>query len=140
MAIDENAIAREAQLAVRQEIDRRNIPLKLIASKADVPLSTLLDWFPAGKEPKIMSLANFGKLTRALPAEILSLLLPDDFHLVHSPGELDHAAISHDCTDYLATKNDAHHPDSPAGVAICPEREAPVLDCKVIQLVGKVRA
>lgn len=138
MATDENAIAREAQLAVRQEIDRRNIPLKLIASKADVPLSTLLDWFPAGKEPKIMSLANFGKLTRAIPADVLSLLLPDGFALVRVPEHFDHDEIADSFAAYLHEKNAAHHPESEAGRDLG-QKETERLNSCVVQLPIKGR-
>lgn len=115
---NENAIVKSAQSAIRTELDRRGIALKLIASKADVPYSTLVSWFPnpcGGKEPQIMGLDGLYKLAGHIPDELLSLLLPDTRHIVSAPEGVDYDEFARGCRSYLQAKDDAHHPNSPAG-------------------------
>lgn len=139
---DENMIVRERQQAIRREMDRRGISLKQVQFDGGwETVSTVASYFPqeGGKDPATMSVAALFRLltTKALPAELLSLLLPDDFAIVQIPSAIDHDDVERACRDFLATKGEAHHPDSPAGrdIADC---EGRTLDCKVIQLRGKV--
>jgi len=135
---DDNTIAREALSAIRLELDARRIPLKVCASKAGVSYSTFLSWFPAGGTPQIPSLAALPGLARALPGDLLSLLIPDGFHFVPDPQGLDYDEFAAGCRAFLDAKDRAHHPDSPAGreLSDC-ERQA--LDAKVVMLpVGRV--
>lgn len=133
---DENAIMREALLEVRRELDVRGLHLKVCASKARVSYSTFLSWFPAGGTPQIPSLAALPGLARALPGDLLSLLIPDGFHFVPDPQGLDYDEFAAGCRAFLDAKDRAHHPESPAGreLSDC-ERQA--LDAKIVMLPVK---
>jgi hypothetical protein len=130
---DENAIMRDTQLQVRQELDRRKIPLKLVASKAGVPMSTFMSWFPADGKPQLMSIADLNKLCRALPLDLASLFMPDNIMIVDVPEGINHNDLARHAHDYLQTKTNAHDPDSEAGVEIGPNEQAE-LDNKAARL------
>ncbi|MEM9085332.1 MAG: hypothetical protein AAGB23_05365 [Pseudomonadota bacterium] len=122
----ESEIVRAAQLAIRAELDRRGIPLKVVASKAGVSMSTFLSWFPLDVKPQVMGLHGFAKLHGALPEDLLSLLLPDGFEVVRLPEGVDHDEFAEHCRAYLARKAEAHRADSPKGPALS--------DCEVADL------
>lgn len=130
---DETTIMRETLLAIRQELDKRGAVHKVLAAKAGVGTTTWFSWFPAAGTPQVPSLAALPGLARALPSDLLSLLVPDGFHVVPDPEGLDYDDFAAGCRAYLDAKDRAHHPDSPAGrdIADC-EREE--LDAKVVQL------
>jgi hypothetical protein len=130
---DENTITREALLEIRRELDVRSIPLKVCASKANVSYSTFLSWFPAAGTPQVPSLAALPGLARALPSDLLSLLVPDGFHIVPDPSGLDYDDFAAGCRAYLDAKDRAHHPDSPAGRDLA-ESEQAELDTKIAYL------
>lgn len=139
---DAETIVRERQKAIRREIDRRGIAMKAIAMDGGWDsTSTVLSYFPADQhaQPAVMSVASLFRLFDALPTDLLSLLLPDGYAIVQVPEGIDHDDLERGCRDFLATKGEAHHPDSPAGRDIAP-CEAKALDAKVVQLRGKVRA
>ena len=133
---DENAIMRETLLAIRLELDRRYIPMKVCAGKAGVSYSTWLSWFPADGTPQVPSLGCLAALSRGLPADLFDMLLPDDFHAARCPKDVDYEAFADGCMAFLAEKQKAHHPDSPGGPAIVDE-ERGALDGKVIPLRGR---
>jgi hypothetical protein len=56
------------------------------------------------------------------------------------PEHANHDDIATDCIDYAGLHARARHPDSPAGVDICPKAEEPELGRMALRLVGKVRA
>ena len=128
---DENTIVRERQLAVRREMDRRGIALKVIALDAGMSYSTLLSYFPGerDKTPATISGAAIFALCGVLPADLISLLLPDGFQIVRAPEAIDHDELADLASDYLATKNAAHHPDSENGRDIGPNEN--------VALIGK---
>lgn len=137
---DENAIMRDALFAIRAELDARRIPLKVCAGKAGVSYSTFLSWFPAPggeREPQIPSLAVLPALARALPGDLLSYLVPDGFHIIPDPSGVDYDDFAKGCREFLACKDDAHHPDSPGGrdLSAC---EQAALNVKVVPLRGRV--
>lgn len=134
---DESTIMRETLHAIRLELDRRRLPLKVCAAKAGVGYSTFLSWFPADGTPQIPSLAYLGGLARALPADLFDLLLPDGFHMAPCPEHVDYDEFAKGCMAFLADKEAAHHPDSPEGrdLADC---EKSKLDMKIVPLRGKV--
>lgn len=136
---DNVTIVRERQLAIRREMDRRGISIKTIAFDAGLPYSTVLSYFPGERErePATLSGAALFALCGAVPADLLSLLLPTGFQIVQAPDAIDHDVLSALATDYLNTKNAAHHPESEAGREIGPgERDA--LDGKVVAMgLGK---
>jgi hypothetical protein len=117
---DENTIVHERQRLIRREMDRRHIAIKAVQFDGgwENP-STVLSWFPADKdkEPQIMSVAGLYRLInrKALPIDLLSIMLPDGFRIVRVPEEVDHDEIATVVHDYLCTKEKAHHPESPAG-------------------------
>jgi transcriptional regulator with XRE-family HTH domain len=135
---DDNAIMKDTLLHIRSEIDARGLHNKVLAGKAGVAVTTWLSWFPGGtREPQVPSLASLAGLARALPTDLLNLLVPDGYHIVKAPDDLDHDKIEDLCRDYVATKAQAHHKDSPAGREIS-DCERSLLDVKVIPLRGKV--
>jgi hypothetical protein len=138
---DENAIMREALLEIRRELIDRSIPLKVCASKAGVSYSTFLSWFPAGGTPQVPSLAALPGLAKALPGDLLSLLVPDGFHVVPDPEGLDYDDFAAGCRSYLDAKDRAHHPESEAGRDLGPGEQSD-LNSKIVQLpiMGKVAA
>lgn len=137
---DDNAIAKETLVAIRDELDARHIPHKVSASKAGVPYSTWLSWFPVAggtKEPQVPSIASLRALSRGLPADLFDMLLPDDFHAARCPKDVNYDDFAAGCMAFLAEKERAHHPDSPGGRDIVSEEHHP-LDMKIIPLRGKV--
>lgn len=134
---DNVAIIRERQLGIRREIDRRSIALKIVAADSRIPYETLLTYFPqdGGREPAQMPAGAIYALCegQALPADLLSLLLPNGWQVVRVPEGIDHDKVAELAADYLATKNATHHPDSEAGRDIGPG-EADTLTGKLVQL------
>lgn len=121
-------IVRERQLAVRREMDRRGIPLKQVQFDSGLSHSTLLSYFPAPggqRDPAVIPATAIYQLAqgRALPLDLMSLLLPAGVVLVRLPDDADHDAACEAMQDYLSDKARAHHPDSPAGreIARCEE-------------------
>jgi len=120
-----DTIVRERQKAVRREIDRRHIAIKAIQYDAGwKEPSTVLSYFPADgeKQPAVMSLAALFRFieTKAIPLELLSMLLPEGYLVIQAPEGVDHDEASRAMVDYLATKEAAHHPASEAGREIGP--------------------
>lgn len=115
---DENTIVRERQKAIRREMDRRGISIKAVQYDGgwETP-STVLSYFPADKDPQTMSVAALYRLIsrKALPIDLLSVMLPDGFRIVRVPEEVDHDEISEVVQNYLQTKERAHHPESEDG-------------------------
>jgi hypothetical protein len=136
---DENTIMRETLIAIRLELDNRRLPLKVCAARAGVSYSTFLSWFPASGTPQIPSLACLPGLARALPGDLLSLLVPDGFHIVPDPTGLDYDDFAAGCIDFAAEHAKARHPLSECGVDIGP-RETDTLNAKIVTLPirGKV--
>lgn len=137
---DNVAIIRARQLAIRREVDRRGIALKAVSYDSGIPYETLLTYFPAegSREPAQIPGGAIYALCEgnALPADLLSLVLPDGWQIVRAPEAIDHDALCEQVVEYLARKQAAHHPESEAGVAIGP-REREELDGKVVQLTAR---
>ena len=125
---DRNEIVRERQSAIRRELDRRGIALKAVAMDAQISYSTLVSYLPqpGGDKPVMMPMGVVYALaeSRALPDDLLSLLLPAGVMLVRVPDGIDHDEIEGACRDFLSTKGAAHHPDSEAGREIGPGEHA----------------
>ena len=134
---DANTIVRERQLVVRREMDRRGISLKAVSLDSGIPYASIVSYFPGEKDraPATINGAVIFALIQgeALPLDLLSLLLPDGFQVVHVPEEIDHDQIEELARDYLATKGRAHQSDSPAGreIAAC---ERTTLNGKAVRL------
>lgn len=134
---DGSSIVKQRQLTIRREMDRRGISLKAASLDSGIPYPTLASYFPADPHADpaqipggaIYSLAA-GK---ALPADLLSLLVPDGWAIIRAPEEIDHDELCDLAAEYVETKVAAHRANSPMGPEIAPcERDA--LDRKVIQL------
>ena len=125
---DNNEIVRQRQSAIRRELDRRGIALKAVSFDSGLSYSTLLSYLPqeGGDKPAMMPMSAVYALaeSRAIPDDLLSLLLPAGCLIVRAPEEIDHYEIVGACRDYLATKGKAHHPESEAGREIGPTEAA----------------
>ena len=116
---DGSEIVLQRQHDVRSEIDRRGFALKVVASKAGIPYNTFCSYFPADSKVKPAQIpggAIFSLIASdALPLDIVSLLMPEGVQIVRADEEIDHDWIEDLCREYLATKAQAHHRESPAG-------------------------
>lgn len=130
---DDNAIMREALLTIRQKLDERGLHLKVCAARGGFSYSTFLTWFPLDGKPQVPSLAASPGLAKALPGDLLSLLVPDGFHIVPDPDGIDYDAFSAGCRAFIDAKDNAHHPESECGRDIGPGEQA-VLDSNVVRL------
>lgn len=135
---DVSTIIRERQLAIRRELDRRQIPLKVIAYDSGIPYPTLCSYFPGGERPPAeMPCSAAFSLCGVIPDDLLNLLCPEGFAVVRVPSGMDYDELSALCHDFTEAKNRAHHPDSEKGRDIGPTEDAE-LSCKVIRLRGRV--
>jgi hypothetical protein len=131
-------IIRDRQRAMRREIDRRQILMKVVAADSGLSYSTLLTYFPAHKDVtpvQIPGSAIFA-LTGHLPADILSLLLPAGHLIVRIPEAIDHDEIAAWAEEYNARKLAAHRADSECQEQIGPT-ERRELDSIVVAFPGK---
>lgn len=133
-----SSIVKQRQLAIRREMDRRNIAMKAVAFDSGIPGPTLASYFPQDQHADPAQIPGGAiyalAASEALPADLLSLLVPDGWLMVKVPEAVDHDTLSQLAQDYLDTKLAAHRHDSPAGPAICPDLEKPDLDGKVARL------
>jgi hypothetical protein len=95
---DNVAIIRARQLGIRRQIDKRGIALKLVAADSGIPYETLLTYFPqeGSREPAQIPGGAIYALCegKALPADLLSLMLPDGWQIVRLPEGIDHDRIA----------------------------------------------
>lgn len=110
-------IIRDRQSAMRRQMDKRHIAMKVVADDSDLCYETLLTYFPADQHKRPVQIPGSAifALTGHLPADILSLLLPDGFQVVRAPEEINHDELADVMAEYLSTKQHAHHPESPDG-------------------------
>lgn len=80
----------------------------------------------------VMGLDKFYKLCGIIPNELLSVMLPAGFELVHIPENLDHDEVMRAIAEYSMAKMDAHRADSPDGEQIS--------DCEDVALRRKFAA
>ncbi len=117
---DESTIVRitlDRQAAMRRELDRRGIAMKVVSQDSGIIYGTLLTYFPADrlKRPAQIPGSAIYALAGHIPEDILSLLMPDGFQVVRAPEEINHDEIAEVMAEYLARKQHAHHPQSPDG-------------------------
>jgi hypothetical protein len=137
MSCDGSRIVKQRQLAIRREMDRRGILLKIVSQDSGIPYPTLATYFPADPcaDPSqipggaIYALAD----TKALPADLLSDLMPNGWAIVRVPEGIDLDEIDAMCRDLADTKAAYHHPDSEAGRDLGPTETAD-LCAKVVRL------
>lgn len=136
---DSSKIVKQRQLAVRREMDRRHIALKIVADDSGIPYPTLASYFPADAyaDPAQIPMGAVYQLAdrSALPLDLISYLLPTGFQVVRVPDGICHDEIEAACREYLNAKADAHHADSEEGREIGPNERA-TLDAKVTSLRG----
>lgn len=94
---------------------RDGLTLKAISLDSGIPYSTIRSYAGNNGETAEMPVSALYKLTGVIPDELLSLLLPEGRAIVQVPEGVDHDAIAEWMRDYLAAKDQAHRPDSPAG-------------------------
>lgn len=131
----EAEIVRSLQRTIRNQLDQRGFSLKAAGYDSGIGYTTLVSYFTNAKDakPSALTVAALRRLVGVLPTELLSILLPDGFHIVRAPEGIDHDRLAELMAEYLAAKNAAHHPDSEAGREIGPGEDA-VLTGKLVQL------
>lgn len=135
---DVSTIIRNLQLAIRRELDRRAIPLKVVAMDSGIPYATLCSYFPGGeRQPAELPASAIYCLRGVIPNDLLGLLEPEGWAVVEVPDGIDYDAISEGCRRFLTEKDQAHHPESELGRDIGPTERAR-LACTVVELRGKV--
>jgi hypothetical protein len=135
---DNSTIIRDRQLAIRRELDRRQIPLKVVAYDSGIPYNTLCSYFPGGeRHPAEMPCSAVYSLCGVIPDDLLNLLCPEGFAVVRVPAGIDYDDMAQGCRAFLDTKDKAHHPESEAGREIGPSEQSH-LSSKVVQLRGRI--
>lgn len=119
-------IMRDRQLTIRRQFDQRGIALKALALDAGIPQPTLQSYFPTEgtREPAVIPMSAVYCLAPFLPADLMTLLLPDGFAIVRVPEAMDHCEVAEAMQDYLCAKSRAHRADSPGGAEIAPCEDA----------------
>ncbi|MBO9624144.1 MAG: hypothetical protein J7500_15660 [Sphingomonas sp.] len=134
---DANSIVRERQLVIRREIDRRGIALKAVALDSNLPYTTILSYFPGEKDktPATIPASAIFAICEgdALPADLISLLLPNGWLAVKAPETIDHDELCTLAEEYVTKKTAAHRLDSECGRDIGPNEDAS-LTATVVQL------
>lgn len=103
-------------------LDRRtyNLTIKEIADRSGLDDTSVSNY--AGGVTT-MSLVALDALVDVIPDELLSMLLPSGRIIVRNPDSIDHDEIDRLMRDYVATKAQAHHPESEAGREIGPNED-----------------
>lgn len=131
---------KRAQQTLFREAERLGITHKVIhydtgGDNGGLSLSAIGQY---ARGESAMGLPVLVKLFGVVPTELLSLLLPDGFVIVSAKVAVDHDAAAEAAGEYLAVKQAAHHPDSPAGREIAPEEDE-ALRIKLAAVQGGVR-
>jgi hypothetical protein len=131
---DVRNIIRDRQLAIRRELDRRHIALKVVAYDSGIEYDTLISYFPGGeRQPAELPASAIYSLSGVLPDDLLNLLCRKGYAHVQVPEDADYDAINQHCMDFIGEKSAAHHPESEAGRDIGPNEHAR-LSAKVVKL------
>jgi hypothetical protein len=128
---------KEAQERVFRLAKRdHNLTLKAISLDAGIDYDSLCNY---AKGETQMPIAVLYALIGIIPANLLSLLLPDGHSIVRVPDNIDHDAMCEWAEAYTAKKLAAHRKDSECEEAIGPNELAD-LDSTVVHLPlrGKV--
>jgi hypothetical protein len=122
---DVRNIIRDRQRAIRRELDRRHIALKVVAYDSGIEYDTLISYFPGGeRHPAELPSSAVFSLCGVLPDDLLNLLCPSGYAVVQVPEDADYDKINQHCLEFVSTKAAAHHPESEAGVALGPTEQA----------------
>lgn len=137
MSVPGSRIVKQRQLAMRREMDRRGILLKIVAQDSGIPYPTLATYFPADPNADPAQIPGGAiydlAASNALPLDLLSDLLPNGLLMVRAPEGIDHNELSEGFTEYLSEKQQFHREDSECGPALGPTETAR-LNAKVVAL------
>ena len=112
--------SKETQERVFRIAQRDGLTLKAISLDSGIPYSTLRSYAGNNGETAEMPVSALFRLVGVIPDELLSLMLPEGRAIVQVPADIDHDEVANAMADYLAEKQHAHHPESPAGREIAP--------------------
>jgi hypothetical protein len=102
---------------IAMDPQRFGLTLKMIEADSGLGYDSLRNY---ASGDTIMPLTALDALVGVIPDELLSLLLSEDRAIVRVPDGIDHDAIAEWMVEYLAAKQEAHRPESPAGREIAP--------------------
>ena len=124
-------IIRSRQISIRREMDRRGIALKAVEFDSGIAYATLQSYFPqdGAREPAQIPGGAIYSLCGALPADLLSLLLPDGFQIVRAPEAMDHDDLARKVLAFQTVKAASHCPESPGGREISPCEDVKLREC-----------
>jgi hypothetical protein len=101
--------------------------MKVVAADSGLSPSSIASYFPVNPEiePAQMPTGALFALidSKALPDDLLSLMLPAGVQIVRVPEDVDHDEAARAMHDYLAVKSAAHHPGSENGREIGPSED-----------------
>lgn len=119
MSHDDNITVqtKRTQQTVFREAQARGLTLKVISIDSGLGYTTIQSY---ARGEAAMSLPALVKLIGVIPADLLSMLLPDGWQIVAVPEDIDHDELAEIARDYVGTKHDAHRADSPDGPLIAP--------------------
>jgi hypothetical protein len=116
------SVIRDRQLAIRRELDRRHIHLKVVSADSGIPYPTLVSYFPGeqDRQPAVMPISALYRLIGVLPDDLIDLLLPTGRMIIAVPEGVDHDTLAAKCGEFALSYAHARHPHSEAGVDIGP--------------------
>jgi transcriptional regulator with XRE-family HTH domain len=103
---------KDEQARVFRLAQREGLTLKAISLDSGLGYTTIQSY---ARGEAVMSIASLFRLCDVIPEELLSLLVPEGFVLLRAPEEIDHDELAEGMREWLAAKDRAHHPESPAG-------------------------
>lgn len=103
---------------------RGGVTFKAIGLDSGIPYNTIRSYAGHNGETAEMPVSALRKLTGVIPAELLSLLLPEGHQIVRAPESLNHDELEEHLHDWLRRKARAHNADSPDGREISPCEDA----------------
>ena len=137
---DDSDIMRGIQAAVRNEMDRLGMPLKVYASDAGIKDRTFMSYFQHTGERSVMPVTALRNLCGVLPERVLSLFLPDGFQIVRAPGAVDYDLLGQKCAEFAALKNEVHGVNSPGQreISECEQARLDELAAEIAVIAGGV--
>lgn len=140
---DSSRIIKQRQLAIRREMDRRGILLKIVAQDSGLPYPTLATYFPADPRAEPAQIPGGAIYAiaegKALPADLLSELMPAGWAVVRVPENVDVDEVADWAERFSARKLAAHRKDSECEEQIGPNEKDDLLGL-VVQFPGSVAA
>jgi hypothetical protein len=129
------ALTLEAQERVfRLSARDHGMSLQWISRESNIPYNTIRSYAGHNGEQAMMPIAALNKLCGVIPDDLLSHLTEPGGRILDKPSEDgDHETTVANCLDFVAHKQKAHHPESPAGVEIadCEDRSLRVAKARL---------